>query len=605
MYFSFFTDRTIKIGAALLGTCLACCHITQANVAERDAQFVEGLRQRRMFTLAESFCRRRLAEPDLTVVHRIQLITELSRCYATQAVHHTGPQRDEYWARAVAVIEDWNPQFEHNPHFLVARAQHALVNLARGEIARQELELQTPGTQDWELARQPLRKAIAELEALQLEATSHLQQSLSVNQTISKFELESFLANVQHQSSRAHHNRALTYSPDSADRLNDLNLSLEQLQRLVRVSADPRIGWKSQLDRMMVLRLLGQLDQAHEAAAALLAVNMNVAQRRQVQVELIRLALAEDNLPQALELVESMASVPRPPPADLAVLETWIAAWKQATENPERAEMWQARIANALRTLGDTHGDYWRRRGGALVAFAAQTGTHSNHLELMVQTAQDLYANHQWDDAVQAYLRAAEQAKTRRDLDRAFRLQLSAGRIEHDRKTYDAAIHLWRSFALDHRDHREAPEMHWLAVGAAAQTAAEATPAQPLTDATSPYLSLLTEHLAQWPEAATAIEAHWWLGQLRERQGEWAAAVEHYRAIPPEAHVANQALQALRRCWKRWWESPQPPGQPVDERIDEALRHCDRLVQDSHQRLPQRWSPLARTAAVVGAQIRL
>ena len=50
-----------------------------------DARFLDGLRERQLFSLAEKFCRDRLARPALPEPRRAELSIELSRCLTEEA----------------------------------------------------------------------------------------------------------------------------------------------------------------------------------------------------------------------------------------------------------------------------------------------------------------------------------------------------------------------------------------------------------------------------------------------------------------------------------------------------------------------------------------
>ena len=579
---------------------------TWAATWEEDAHFLDGLRQRRLYSLAESYCRRRLAEadvaePDLADARRIRLITELSRCYAERALHSQGADRNKDWARAIAVIDDWSQQYEQDSRYLVARVQQSLVVLARGELARQETEDQSEDARDWEPVRSHLRQSVAQLETVQSAVAREMRAPLTAPAQLANHELASLQANVQYQLSRAYRNRALTYAPVSADRISDLTLSLEQLRPLAQMSADPSIGWASKLDEIKCYRALGDLSHAAELAASLLSENNGPQRRLQVEAERIRLALAADNLPLALQIAESIDQSTCPAETDYAVLEMLVTAWLAAEDDQAKAAIWQDRIATSLKAMGRNHGAFWRNRGGALVASVARTGTHSNHLDLMVQTAQSLYASRQWEQAVQAYLRAAEQANALGDADRAFRLKLTAARIESDRGQDEAAIQLWRESSLQRAQHPEAPHAHWLAIGAAARKSAALLPAAAMKQ----YEQLLEEHLAHWPNADTTQPARWWLGQLREHRGDLADALEMYQLIPADAVEAIDAVGAIGRCWTQWLAQQQRAGSRIDEEAQIALQHFDQIVLGLDGNLPARWSQVARTAAVTGARLRL
>ena len=594
--------------ARMLAAIFIVAHLTvgvswmRATTSDPTAEvsFLDGLRQRRLFSLAESYCRRRLAEAKLTDRVRIRLITELSRCYAERALHGGGADREKDWTRAATVIDDWSQQYEHDSRYLVARVQQGLVRLARGELFRQETELQSADAQRWEESRTALRQAIAQLETIQADVARNLRKPQNDSERLSEQELASLQANIQFQLARAYRNRALTYEAESADRISDLTLSLQQLGPLAQLSPDRDVGWASRLAEITCCRLLGDLRQASELATSLIAASDDNQRRLRVQAEQIRVALAADDLPLALQIIESIEEATRPADLDHAVLEALVAAWQGAVGDQAQAATWQNRIAISLEALGRNHGAFWRNRGGALVAGVALEGTHSNHLDLMVQTAHSLYVNRQWEQAVQTYLRAAEQARELDNSERAFRLEVTAARIEHDRGELDAAILLWRELSLRYPAQPEAAQVHWQAIGGAARLSAMQD-----SNAARQYEKLLHEHLEHWAQADTSNKARWWLGQLRENQGDLVGALEMYRGIPADAASAGEALRALGRCWTQWLDESQSNGDDVGDEALAAVRHFERMVMGTEERLPERWSSVALAAALEAVRLRM
>src|SRR5688500_2360356 len=65
-----------------------------------DEQFLAGLRQRRLFDLAEAFCQERLRDQKLTEWERGTLTLELIRTLAEQALNVPQDQRESLWKKA-------------------------------------------------------------------------------------------------------------------------------------------------------------------------------------------------------------------------------------------------------------------------------------------------------------------------------------------------------------------------------------------------------------------------------------------------------------------------------------------------------------------------
>ena len=71
-----------------------------------DSSLLEGLRQRRLFELAETHCQNRLARSDLSDVHRARLVIELIRTCAEHTLHAFPDQRRLIWQQADTAIDE-------------------------------------------------------------------------------------------------------------------------------------------------------------------------------------------------------------------------------------------------------------------------------------------------------------------------------------------------------------------------------------------------------------------------------------------------------------------------------------------------------------------
>ncbi len=81
--------RTPRCSLAVLITLLMVATHGIA-VADEDARFVAGLRERRLFALAETYCNERLTNSQPSEIERIELTVELVRTYAEHALNSRG-----------------------------------------------------------------------------------------------------------------------------------------------------------------------------------------------------------------------------------------------------------------------------------------------------------------------------------------------------------------------------------------------------------------------------------------------------------------------------------------------------------------------------------
>ena len=122
---------------ALVALCLATAGPARAQDDQRE-RFLQGLRERRQFFLAENFCRRQLQQSDLDPRTRAELTIEYSRTLAEHAVQLPPVEADALWQQATDAINDYLLRYRDQPRALLVRVQGALVELGHGVLLRRQ-----------------------------------------------------------------------------------------------------------------------------------------------------------------------------------------------------------------------------------------------------------------------------------------------------------------------------------------------------------------------------------------------------------------------------------------------------------------------------------
>ena len=120
---------------------LVQCFGGAASADSSDERFLDGLHRRRLFRLAESFCRDRLADERLSAVERAELTNLQIRAVAQDAIYSTPQRREARWTTARTIAADFFQENPTNPRLSQVKLQDALTVLARGELARMEAEV--------------------------------------------------------------------------------------------------------------------------------------------------------------------------------------------------------------------------------------------------------------------------------------------------------------------------------------------------------------------------------------------------------------------------------------------------------------------------------
>jgi len=577
-----------------------------------DQRFLEGLRERRLFALAESYCAGRLDDPQLADARRAELVIERSLTLAEWAVNSAPDEREPLWQRALAATEDFAQKHPDDRRLLLVRLQGALGLLARGELAREEAPLVAQGETLLEQARTSLGAAIRSLQQLGEEVED---RSRAGNRSgrgaagrddgdrLTVYQLASLGDNVRYQLARAYRNRAQCYPADSADWASSLTRAVDTLDPLAKQDTTHPLAWKSRIDEIVCYRLLADLATAQRRLEALASASPPPAVAVRARAEGIRLALAANRLNEAVQMLAAGRRIEGVGSGELdyAFLETYLAAWRAANESGDEGQTaaWQAKANEMLASIRREDGPYWTRRAQMLLSGYVQT-LPGGDLAMWAQAAENAYHSGQYDDALTAYDRARALAEQQGDEDRAFQLGFTAATIEHDRGRHQQAMSRYHALAKAMPGHAKAPEAHLLAIFHAGQLAR-----QEPSGSLDRYASLAQEHLATWPNAPTADEARRCLGFALEHQGEWQKAIEQYQAISPDHPRFGEVLAAVARAYEAWLEERRARGEPTDETAAGAARWFESLVVGPGGRLPERWSPVDREAAIQAARFRL
>lgn len=575
-----------------------------------DERFLAGLRARRLFGLAELYCRQRLAEAELPDVRRAELVSELSRTLAAQAVESPPQARAPLWKAAAEAIDEFRTQHPGDPRLLQLDLQKALNELAAGELARQEADVSPAGGDAAGAARVSLRQAINQLQQLDEQLTAELQRRTRITRAEpgqwSVPELVSLQATTRYQLARAFRNQALTYPADSSDRLNALTQAAELLEPLAQLVPETDMAWLCRLDDIVCHRLLRDFAVVERKLAAVAKEEPPPAMRARFEAERIRSLLDRREVDKALVAAGSQPNPSNGPDFNFAQLEAFVAGWRDAAARKQTAAAarWERAAGDQVRLVEQSFGPAWMRRAETLLAGAIAATPGSESLDTLVRAAESYYRGGKYSEAVAAYDRAIAQAKAAQDAERVFELAFTAAAIEHQAGHLREALDRYRSLALSAPAHAKASQAHLLAAYDAAQLTQQ-QPAEARAATLAEFQQLLEEHLRTWPEAPTAGQAAWWLGQLQEQARSWSAAVNAYKTVPPGHAQFAAAVEATARCYDAWLEELRLAGTPDERMAADAAHYFESLVIAPSGNIRQPWTPAARVAALAAARLWL
>lgn len=548
-----------------------------------DARFLDALRLRRLYRLAEKFCRDRLERKELAEPARTELTVELSRTLVDEALQAEGAARDQLFQKAIAAAADLIQAAPKNPRLAQLRVQQGLVERAWGELLRQEFETTGVPHDAFEPARKHLRAAIAALR----EAATSTTEALRMASTSTRkpapgdwtpAELRALDKNIQYQTARALRSLAESYPAESADRSSALAQAVDLLGPLSQLDVNEPIAWSSRLDAATCQRLLGNLESATRRLDQIIAEEPPERIAARALAERLRVAIMERRMDQAIEALDKWRGEEHAPLADLdyAALEIYLARWQAAHDSGDTAlsAQWQKRAEDAVTAFENAHGAYWGRRAEALLANRAATRIGAGDAATLARAAEGFYRAGQKSEAVAAYDRAVAAARKGAQLSKAFEWEYTAAAIEQEQKHFSAAADRFRQAAIAQPTVYKAADAHLLAIYNQGQHAQQKNDAA----AIARYAEMLEEHVDKWPAGPSADRAHVLLARVREREKRWPQAAEQYAAVHPASESAAEALDGLARSHEAALAVMRASGKPTDQAAKAAIVQIEQLA---------------------------
>ncbi|MBI3839995.1 MAG: hypothetical protein HY288_18900 [Planctomycetia bacterium] len=593
---------------ARVALCLLCFGGFAPNgfAASEDERHVQGLRERRQFELAEKYCSERLADSGLPDVRRAELTIELSRTFAEHAASSAPVAQPPLWQKARQAVDEFAARNPNHPRILLVRVQGILAELAQGELEREEADL-VGAPRALDEARDSLRGAIARLRKLDSEIAAELQRREGLARSDSRreltpAELSSLQLHARSQLARGLRNLGLCYPPSSADRVNALTQAMELLSELVQHDPQTTLAWSSRLDEITCLRLLEDYGAVEKKLAQLEKSAVGPEGAERMRAERIRLALARHQIDEALSDAGRGGAITRAAWADAnyAQLEAYLAARERAQQQRDATEAaeWEKTAIQQVRAIEIAHGPFWMRKAETLLARSMAKSTGSESVEGLVRAAESYYRSGRIDESLATYDRAAQRAGEKHDKIRAFEIAYTAATIEKEREHYRAAIDRYRALAVSAPEHPNAGEAHLLAVHCAAQLSGQQQP-PPLEE----YEQLLREQVATWPKDATASQAWWWLGRLKEHQHAPQEAIKCLRNVRVDHPQHAAAVEAAGRCYATYLSELRRNDNANVQLAKEAARYFEQIT--APVRGPQGATPATRAAALAAASLWL
>ena len=542
---------------------------------DSDVRFVEGLRQRRLYDLAVTCCRTKLANPEIDSQTQSTLTLEWIKTLAAQAAVTPGPSRASLWAAADQVATDFVNNHPQHPRRILVEVQRALSVLAHGRVIRQEIEAEIQPATMRNQSLERLRTANSLLGQVEREIEKKLPEQRGRNVADDELNSDQLMAlrnNVRYQQAVCNLNRAQLFPvEDRLNRVDALNQVLTSLDEVLRESdVDQPIWWNAKLAQAATKRLLGNLADAQMILADLPVDETDESNRQEVLEQKIQVAIdiGDKNLGRPL-LAEAQQLTARQPSLELAIVKLMTAQARLASDPTER-NRWLELAEKQTIHVAEKHGAYWGRLADLALIGPTANQPSNNHsapatsegeMGILVRRADQSARNGNFDDALRGYDRALQLARENDLPDQYFQIGIRAAKIEEQQQRHESAAGRFLKLADDYPQSRLAPATHLRGSWNLAQSINQHPDrSQALADQ---FLNRLKNHVSTWPNHDSTDQANMWLAAQLQTRRQWREASKAYLDVNPGPFLETATRQAAI-CFEQHLLEQQRQGNPTE-----------------------------------------
>ena len=576
---------------------------------EVTQKYFDGLRQRRLFTVAETVCLRKLNDTRLSVTERAWYSVELSRTFASHAMFaSSADEEQELLDRARKLPDALLANSPEHPQSPLLRSQSLFVSAGQVETLRLRLEL-TPFAD-------ALRAKALKLAEETSPALTRLEKEIGdeirsaprdvLGNRLKPFQLRGLQRIVKYRLASLLLDQSLLLPTTSPDRAEALALTADLFRKLAAGEPGVLVTWQSQLGILRTNRLRGDLA---SVARMIEAIEKDAPPEEildEVIAEKIELLHRERKYASALEELRQWHSKRH----QLTGRLTWLAArtqlelWTLARDRgePDLAQsLMQQASAFVVRAQTDP-GGYWGEKCRLLLSTATVARTYGPIIGPVVQKAQTRFAEGKTKVATQLYADAFKLAREAKPPDADIAAEIGhtlASMLLKINEPAKAAQVFGEVVELKPDSHRApgADLLRAYSLGLVYRT----EPTKPRREA---YVTALNIHREQFAESKTAHEATWYLARLQERRLQTTKALQLYQSIPPSHARGGEAQIAVARCAESILKRLRKLSEPADQ-WESAI---NRWLMTTTVPMMKADEPLANQHAellLLGARIRL
>ncbi|HTI50294.1 MAG TPA: hypothetical protein VL475_05065, partial [Planctomycetaceae bacterium] len=441
-----------------------------AGLDELTVDYFRGLRERRLFRLAESYCLQRLSKSRLSSLARADLTIELARTLTEHAAYTGEPEQTELWNQAKKALRDFLDAEPMHPRRMLLEVQLALIPAAAGEWYRWLAELQPDDPATTQRAATDLNDALARLKTLDARISEQLRKGTAARTPAGELtpsEWRSLGLRVRQRLGLVLLNQAHLQPAESADRAATLLDAQKLLKPLADTAEDDDFVWTSRLALIECLRLMGDFARAQKSIQTLEERNPPTEVADRLFAERLRILLAQRKFSDATALFVERERHNKPLPAELGFLKASLLA-EQIRKGDDKtshdsADALRRALELQIERLGREAGGYWTYRAELLLEQVREGEAYGRELAGIVRRAEAEFRAGRLAEAAALFGKAAAAAHEQGQNELEFQLGFKRASIEIEAKAWaDAATDLLELAEL-HPDHAKTPQAHLLA----------------------------------------------------------------------------------------------------------------------------------------------
>ena len=500
----------------------------QAVIAQFDETpeltVLQGLRQRRLFSLAEVYAKKLIFASDKASPVYITYQTELSKSL-TAAAFDSDAEREIKLRAAIDQASRFALENAKHPNVILVEVQRAVTELGFGELLQKEIEAGADIASREKLAFGYFRQCDNTLEACstKIESMIPTRERRRDDGMLDQTALISLQNNVRYLKIKSKFGRGLLYQKnDGKNRIPILSSTKRDLEQLVPgLERLADTWWLARMDLLKCNRLIGDFKTAKAIFQQIPISEAPPEIRLQFKAERLRLAVDEKDLVYGAKLVSTGRQIENRihPDFDFAVLEFVIASFKESSGRERMAV--QKTMEGIVRSIESNHGVYWGRRAN-LRLVNATSGKMSNNYSVMIRIAREYYRKKKFVDAIREFEKAGDVAEKGLDRKLALELKFQALMIHKELGEHANVLRKAPELANRYRDQKRSAIVHFVSI----YSAAELLRTKQLTR--DKYIAVVQDHLSKWPNDSTAAKASLFLAEVYFSERKWFKAIDTY-----------------------------------------------------------------------------